>query len=147
MVEISRILFALPNITLFLHSQQVFTALRVVTTAVELNEVKNLCEGLKILWEPELTLRPASLLWIGVICERWGEVALRLMVSRSICLGIKHPCRTCDQILLPVRMLLSEICSRVSVGRPLWQEDGSAVCSVMTQWSESRRIRNHLRLP
>jgi hypothetical protein len=49
-------------------------------------------------------------------------------------------------------MLLSEICGLVSVGRPLWREDGSAICSVITQWSGSRRTRNHtllshLRLP
>jgi hypothetical protein len=48
--------------------------------------------------------------------------------------------------------MLSEICVLVSVGRPLWREDGSAICSVITQWSESHRIRNHtllsrLRLP
>jgi hypothetical protein len=59
---------------------------------------------------------------------------------------------TCDQILLPVGMLLSEICGLVSVGRPLWREDGSVICSVITQWSESLRTRNHtllsyLRLP
>jgi hypothetical protein len=30
--------------------------------------------------------------------------------SQSVCLGIEHPCGTCDQILLPVGMLLSEIC-------------------------------------
>jgi hypothetical protein len=40
----------------------------------------------------------------------------------------------------------------VSIGRPLWQEDGSAICSVITRLSESRRTRNHtllshLRLP
>jgi hypothetical protein len=40
-------------------------------------------------------------------------------VSRSVCLGIEHLCGTCDQILLPVGMLLSEICGLVSVGRPL----------------------------
>jgi hypothetical protein len=49
-------------------------------------------------------------------------------------------------------MLLPEICGLVSVGRPLWREDGSAICSAITQWSESLRIRNnillsHLRLP
>jgi hypothetical protein len=47
------------------------------------------------------------------------EVTLRLTVSQSVCLGIEHPCRTCDQMLLPVGMLLSEICGLVSVGRPL----------------------------
>jgi hypothetical protein len=49
-------------------------------------------------------------------------------------------------------MLLSEICSLVSVGHSLWREDGSAICSVITQWSESLGTRNHtllshLRLP
>jgi hypothetical protein len=40
-------------------------------------------------------------------------------------------------------MLLSEICGLVSVGRPFWQVDGSAICCAITQWSESRRNRNH----
>jgi hypothetical protein len=37
------------------------------------------------------------------------EVTLRLAVSQSAYLGIEHPCGTCDRILLPVGMLLSEI--------------------------------------
>jgi hypothetical protein len=36
---------------------------------------------------------------------------------------------THDQILLPVERLLSESCSLVSVGCPVWREDGLAVCS------------------
>jgi hypothetical protein len=71
------------------------------------------------------------------------EVTLRLIVSQSLCLGIEHPCGTCDQILFPVGMLLSEICGLVSIGRPLWREDGSVICSVITQQSESLRTRNH----
>jgi hypothetical protein len=43
-------------------------------------------------------------------------------------------------------MLLYEICGLVFVGRPLWQEDGSTICSVNTQWSESRRTCNHILL-
>jgi hypothetical protein len=39
--------------------------------------------------------------------------------GESVCLGIEHPCGTCDQIFLPVEMLLSEICGFVPVGRPL----------------------------
>jgi hypothetical protein len=39
---------------------------------------------------------------------------------------------------------LSEGCCLVSVGRPLWREDGSAICSVITQWCESRRTRTIL---
>jgi hypothetical protein len=73
-------------------------------------------------------------------------------VSQSVSLGIKYLCGTCDQIVFPVGMLLSKICGLVSVGRPLWGEDGSAICNVITQWSESLRTRNHtllshLRLP
>jgi hypothetical protein len=80
------------------------------------------------------------------------EVTLRLTVSQSVCLGIEHPCGTCDQIFLPVGMLLSEICGLVFVGRLLCREDGSAICGVITQWAESLRPRNHtllshLRLP
>jgi hypothetical protein len=43
----------------------------------------------------------------------WCEVkaTLRLTVSQSVYLGIEHPCGTCDHILLPVGVLLSEICS------------------------------------
>jgi hypothetical protein len=47
------------------------------------------------------------------------EVTLRLTVGHSVCLGIEHPCGSCDQILLPVGMLLFEICGLVSVGSPL----------------------------
>jgi hypothetical protein len=47
---------------------------------------------------------------------------------------------------------LPEIYCLVSMGRPLWREDGSAICGVITQWSKSHRTRNHtllshLRLP
>jgi hypothetical protein len=68
-------------------------------------------------------------------------------VSKSVYLGVEHPCGTCDRILLLVGMLLSENCGLISVGRPLWREDGSAICSAITQWSESRRTRNHTLLP
>jgi hypothetical protein len=63
--------------------------------------------------------------------------------GQSVCLGIEHPCETRDQILFHVGMLLSEICSLVSMGRPLWREGRSAICSVITQWSESLSTRNH----
>jgi hypothetical protein len=53
---------------------------------------------------------------------------------------------TCDQILLPVGRLLSESWGLVSVRRSLWREDGSAICSAITQWSESRRTCNHILL-
>jgi hypothetical protein len=72
--------------------------------------------------------------WVSY-AEEGEEVTLRLTVSQSVCLGIEHACGTCDQILLPVGMLLCEICGLVSIWRPLWREDGSAICSVMTQRS------------
>jgi hypothetical protein len=71
------------------------------------------------------------------------EVTLRLTVSQSVCLGIEYPCGTHDKILFPFRMLLSEICGLVSMGHPLWREDGPAICGVSIQWSESHRTRNH----
>jgi hypothetical protein len=45
------------------------------------------------------------------------EVTLRLTVSQSVCLGIEHPCGTCDQILLPVGTLLSYFCGAPSLTR------------------------------
>jgi hypothetical protein len=70
--------------------------------------------------------------WIGLAPDRdrWRalvdsvfevevEVTLRLTVSQPICLGIDYLCRTRDQILFPVGMLLYEICCLVSIGRPL----------------------------
>jgi hypothetical protein len=68
------------------------------------------------------------------------EVTLWLTVSQSICLGIEYPCGTCDQILLSVGMLLSEICGLVSMGRPLWREDGSVLCSRNGSYFTTDRI-------
>jgi hypothetical protein len=61
------------------------------------------------------------------------EVTLGLTVNQSVCLGIEYPCGSCDHILFPVGMLLSEICGLVSLGLPLGQEDGSAISIVITQ--------------
>jgi hypothetical protein len=61
--------------------------------------------------------------------------------SVSICLGVE---RTLG--LETTYYFLSEGCGLVSVGRPLWREDRSAVCSAITHWSGSRRTRNHTSL-
>jgi hypothetical protein len=53
---------------------------------------------------------------------------------------------TCDQILLPVRKLLSESCSLLSMGCPLWWEDRSVIFSAICQWSEWQRTHNHILL-
>jgi hypothetical protein len=65
--------------------------------------------------------------WISLVTLEEVEITLRLTISQSVCLGIEHPCGTCNQILLPVGMLLSESCGLVSVGRPLYipkEQDG-----------------------
>jgi hypothetical protein len=41
---------------------------------------------------------------------------------------VSSPSGTCDQILLSVRRLFSEICCLVSMGRPIWREVGSVIC-------------------
>jgi hypothetical protein len=102
-------------------------------------------EDLACCWRPELVQ-------VVVLVKVKVEVTVRLTVSQSVCLSIEHPCGTCDQALLPVRIMLYEICGLASVGHPLWRQDGSAICSVITQCSESLRTRNHtllshLRLP
>jgi hypothetical protein len=71
------------------------------------------------------------------------EVTLRLTVSQYVLVSSTLS-GTYDQILLPAGVLLSEICGLVSVGRPLWREDGSEIYSVIAQWSESRKTRNHI---
>jgi hypothetical protein len=67
--------------------------------------------------------------------------------SKILYAGSQSICGTCEQILLPVGMLLSQLCGLVSIGRPLWRDDESAIFSVITQWSESLRTRNHTLLP
>jgi hypothetical protein len=57
--------------------------------------------------------------YMAVAPQAEVEVTLRLTVSQALCLRIELPCGTWDQILLPVGMLLSEICGLVSVGRPV----------------------------
>jgi hypothetical protein len=51
----------------------------------------------------------------------------RRSVSQSLCQGIE-PILTCDQILLSVRRLFSEIWCLVFLRRPLWREVGSVIC-------------------
>jgi hypothetical protein len=60
------------------------------------------------------------------------EVKIEVTLWLTVCLGVEHFCGTYSQILLPVSILLSEICGPVSVGRPLWKEEGSAICSAIT---------------
>jgi hypothetical protein len=73
-----------------------------------------------------------------------GLFFIRILQSHSQsyftidCLGVE------PTLGLAIRYyFLSESCCLVSMGCPLWREEGSAVCSAITQWSESRRTRNH----
>jgi hypothetical protein len=78
-------------------------------------------------------LVPFGLRYAKVICYR--SRSYFTTEDQSVCLGIEQPCGTCDQILLPVGMLLADIWGLVSLGRPLWREDGSEIYSAITQWS------------
>jgi hypothetical protein len=85
-----------------------------------------------------------DLLYMVMLLYGWRSVIQYILVP--------SPSGSCYQILLPVWMFLSESCCLVSMRRPFWREDGSAVCSRIIQWSKSCRIRNHtllshLRLP
>jgi hypothetical protein len=73
------------------------------------------------------------LLYCMLVFHCWTP-SLHVLVSMSWC---QAHVGTCDQILLPVGMLLSCFC-----GAPWW-EDGSAICSAITQWPEWRRTHNH----
>jgi hypothetical protein len=52
------------------------------------------------------------------------KVMLRSTVSRPVCLGTKHPFGVTTR-----SWLFSDSCGFVDLGRPLWREDGSAVCN------------------
>jgi hypothetical protein len=70
------------------------------------------------------------------------KVTSRLTVSQSICLGVGHPFGAHDQILL-FPFFCRKIALLFILGCPLWQENGSVICSALCQWSELRRTHNH----
>jgi hypothetical protein len=62
--------------------------------------------------------------------------------GQSVCLGVGHPFGAHDQI-----SLFPFFCRKIAwlfvLGRPLWREDWSVICSAICPWSESRRTHNH----
>jgi hypothetical protein len=70
------------------------------------------------------------------------KVTLRLTVIQSVCLGVRHPFGAHDQILLFL-LFCRKIALLFVLGRPVWREDRSVICSATCQWSESQRTRNH----
>jgi hypothetical protein len=54
-------------------------------------------------------------------------------VSRSVRLGVRHPSGTRNQFFPFSLWLFLDSCGFVDVGRPLWREDGSVICSAITQ--------------
>jgi hypothetical protein len=73
------------------------------------------------------------------------EATLRLTVGQSVCLGAGHPFGASDQILL-FPFFCRKIALLFVLGRPLWWEDRSVICSAICQWSESWRTHNHILL-
>jgi hypothetical protein len=81
-------------------------------------------------------LRPAGSRWRHSTPPPHGGTALvkvKVMLWRPVCLGVKHPSGTYDQILL-----LSDSCGFVDMGRSLWRENGSAVYNCC--WSSPAQL-------
>jgi hypothetical protein len=71
-----------------------------------------------------------------------------MTVSQPVCLGVRHPIGVHDQFLIfPSFFFFFFFCRSIALlfalGRPLWREDGSVICSALCQWSELRRTHNH----
>jgi hypothetical protein len=49
-------------------------------------------------------------------------------------------------VQVQVRVIFRQLLSLLRVGRPVWREDGSVICSAITHWLESRRTHNHILL-
>jgi hypothetical protein len=106
------------------------------------------CQAHRGTWDQILILSESCclvsagrLLWrkIGpVSCIRKFKVTLRLR-CRAPLWDLRPDVTSCRNVA--VWNLRSRFC-----GGPFWREDGSAICSVITQWSELHRTRNHVLL-
>jgi hypothetical protein len=97
-------------------------------------------------------------IWHKTLLSRWSSHSkskLKLLydwrsVSMSVCFGVGHPFGVHDQTLL-FPFFCRTIALLFVLGRPVWREDGSVICSAICQWSELRRTHNrtllsHLRI-
>jgi hypothetical protein len=61
---------------------------------------------------------------------------------RWVSFGFGHSFEAHDKILL-FPFFCRKIALLFILGRPLWQEDETVICSAICQWPESRRMHNH----
>jgi hypothetical protein len=59
------------------------------------------------------------------------KVILRLIFNQPVCLGVRHPSGARDKSFPFFNYFYS--CGFVDVGRRLWREDESVICSAMTE--------------
>jgi hypothetical protein len=95
--------------------------------------------SLHVILLSKITPKYSTLFSNGIFRPTEVELMLWPTVSRPIRLGVGHPH---DQIFL-FPFFCRTIALFLVLGRPLWREDGSVICSAICQWSESRRTHNH----
>jgi hypothetical protein len=97
---------------------------------------------LSLCGEPSLTRNQVCHLPVRVCNVVKVEVTLWLTVSQYVLVS-----RTLVRLATTYYFLSVCCCLKFSVlffvGRPLWWEDGSAICNAITQWSMPRRTHNH----
>jgi hypothetical protein len=85
-----------------------------------------------------LTAVPRLRPWL----EAKVEVTLWLTVSQSACICVGHPFGgPWPEFTFP--FFCRKIALLFVLGRPLWREDGSVICSAICRWSQSQRTHNH----
>jgi hypothetical protein len=88
------------------------------------------------LWIGETAFSIIDAVWF------WVELILWPTVSRPISHRFGHPFGANDQIFL-FPIFFRTIALLFVLGRPIWREDGSVICSAICQWWESPRTLNH----
>jgi hypothetical protein len=91
------------------------------------------CYCLNFLSVSQFVLVSSTLVGLATKYYFLSECCYLNFLSQSVCLGIEHPCGTCDQILFPVGMLLSEFSVNQSVSMswyrtPLWDLRPDITC-------------------